>query len=70
MYKFKFDITKEDIDKHVKNNFSEREREAFKNVKFVPCDVRCNDDMDIEVTVVGALDTDANTDTENSEKQE
>lgn len=56
MYKFKFNVTKEDIDTHVKNSFSEEEREMLKNVKFVPFNVHCNDNMDIEVTAVGVLD--------------
>ena len=56
MYKFRFDITKEDIDAHVKNSLSEEEREKFKNVKFIPFKVYCNEDMNIEITAVGVLD--------------
>lgn len=56
MYRFRFDITKEDIDAHVKNSLSEEEREKFKNVKFIPFNVHCNEDMNIEITAVGVLD--------------
>lgn len=58
MYKFRFDITKEDIDAHVKNSLSEEEREKFKNVKFVPFNVHCNADMNIEIIAVGVLEED------------
>lgn len=61
MIKFKFNIAKEDIDAHVKNSLSEEDKELLKNVKFVPFNVHCNDDMDIEVTAVGVLDLDADT---------
>ena len=56
MYIFRFDITKEDIDAHVKNSLSEEEREKFKNVKFIPFKVHCNKDMNIEITAIGVLD--------------
>lgn len=56
MFKFKFNITVEDIDTHVKNSFTEEEKEFFKNVTFVPFNVNCNEDMNIEVTAVGVLD--------------
>lgn len=62
MYKFKFNIAKEDIDGHVKNSLSEEERKALKNIKFVPFNVHCNDDMDIEVTAIGVVDLDTETD--------
>ena len=68
MYKFKFNIVKEDIDAHVKNNITEEERELLKNVKFVPFNVHCNEDMDIEVTAIGVLDSNTEDDaTENGE---
>ena len=56
MYKFRFDITKEDIDAHIKNSISEEEREKFKNVKFIPFNVHCNEDMNIEITAGGVFD--------------
>lgn len=67
MYKFRFDIIKEDIDAHVKKNLSEEEREKFKNVKFVPFKVQCNEDMNIEITVVGVLDLNEDTTDDNQE---
>ena len=67
MHKFRFDITKEDIDTHVKNSLSEEEREMFKNVKFVPFNVHCNDDMNIEVTAVGVLDLNENKEADEQE---
>lgn len=67
MYKFKFNILKEDIDAHVKNSMTEEEREFFKDVKFVPFNVHHNENMDIEVIVAGVLDSDAkDSETENS----
>lgn len=57
MYKFKFNIVKEDIDAHVKNSMTEEEREFFKDVKFVPFNVHHNENMDIEVTAIGVLDS-------------
>lgn len=56
MIRFRFDITKEDIDIHVKKSLTEEEREMLKNVKFVPFNVHCNDDMNIEVTAIGVLE--------------
>lgn len=67
MIKFKFNVTKEDIDAHVKNSLSEEDKELLKNVKFIPYNVHCNDDMDIEVTAVGVLDLD--TDTKEDEQE-
>lgn len=67
MYKFRFDITKEDIDAHVKKSLSEEEKEKFKNVKFVPFNVRCNEDMNIEITAVGVLDLNEDTIDDNQE---
>ena len=69
MLKFKFNVTKEDIDAHVKNSFSEEEKEALKNVTFVPCNVFCNDDMDIEVTTIGVLDVSATEDKSENEQE-
>lgn len=71
MYKFKFNIAKEDIDAHVKNNLPEEQREMFKNVKLVPFNVYCNDDMDIEITAVGVLEPEIETsEIESNENQE
>jgi hypothetical protein len=35
---------------------TEEEREFFKHTKFIPCNVHVNEDMDIEVTAVAALE--------------
>lgn len=67
MYKFKFNIVKEDIDAHVKDSLSEEEREKFKNVKFIPFKVHCNENMDIEVTAIGVLDLNEDTTDNNQE---
>lgn len=67
MYKFRFDVTKEDIDTHVKNSLSEEEREKFKNVKFIPFNVHCNENMNIEITAIGVLDLDEDNKDENQE---
>lgn len=67
MYRFRFDITKEDIDTHVKNSLSEEEKEKFKNVKFVPFNVHCNEYMNIEVTAVGVLDLNEEKEVDNNE---
>lgn len=56
MYKFKFNVTKEDIDNHIKNSLTEEQREFLKNVKFVPFNVHCNEEMDIEITAVGVFE--------------
>lgn len=71
MYRFKFNIAKEDIDAHVKSNFSEEEKELFKDIKFYPFNVRCNENMDIEITTVGVVDFDKDDkETVESESQE
>lgn len=72
MYKFKFNIVKEDIDNHVKNSLSEEQREMLKGIKFVPFNVHCNEDMDIEITAVGVFEPEVETENnvENNENQE
>lgn len=67
MYRFKFNIAKEDIDTHVKNSLSEEEREKFKNVKFVPFNVHCDENMDIEIMAVGVLDLNEDKEIDNNE---
>lgn len=62
MYKFKLKVAKENIDEYVKKNFTEEEKEALKNIKFVPFNVHCNDDMDIEIMAVGVVDFGTETD--------
>lgn len=52
MYTFKFNIIPEDIDNHIRQNFSEEEKEYFANVQFIPCNVQFNDDLTISVTAV------------------
>ena len=56
MYKYKFNIITDDINAHIKNSMTEEEREFFKDTKFIPCNVQVNEDMDIEVTAVAALE--------------
>lgn len=68
MYKFKFNILKEDIDNHIRKSLTEEENEMLKNVKFVPFSVYCNEDMEIEVTAVGVFEPEIETsETENIE---
>lgn len=56
MHTFVFNITREDVDAHIRASLSEEDREKFKNMKFVPFSVRYNEDMNIEVKAVAAYD--------------
>lgn len=56
MIKFKFNVTKEDVNKHIKNSLSDEQKEMLKDITFVPCNVHYNEDMNIEITAVGVLD--------------
>ena len=69
MYKFKFNIAKEDIDNHIKSSLSEEQRAMLQGVKFVPLNVHCNEDMDIEITAVGVFEPEVES-IENNENQE
>ena len=67
MYKFKFNVTKEDIDAHIKKGITEEEREILENITFVPFKAHLNEDMDIEITAVGVVDL-KNSNVENDTK--
>ena len=57
MFKYKFYVTVEDMDAHVKSNLNEDIRELFKDAKFVPFKVNLDEDRNIEITAVAVVDT-------------
>jgi hypothetical protein len=60
MFKYKFYVTAEDIDAHVKNNLNEDIRELLKDAKFVPFEINLGEDRNIEITAVAVVDAVAN----------
>lgn len=55
MNTFKFNIIPEDIDNHIRQSLTEEGKEYFKDVKFMPCHVHYNENMEIEITAVPVL---------------
>jgi hypothetical protein len=56
MYTFKFYVTADDVDMHVKNSLNEESREKFKDARFVPLEVSVDGDRNIEITAVAVVD--------------
>lgn len=60
MFKYKFYVTVEDMNAHVRSNLNEDIRELLKDAKFVPFEVNLDEDRNIEITAVAVVDAVAN----------
>ena len=72
MFRYKFYVTVEDMDAHVKSNLNEDIKELLKDAKFVPLEVNLDEDRNIEITAVAVVDAiegiQANLENEGSEE--